>query len=83
MWYRLLVGWLIGLFGHSFGDGGGGGGGEGGGRNSSVGSVLGTLSCVTQRRRLDPALRRIFPVEGIFPLELTWILTPFPKTSFG
>ena len=26
----------------------------------------------------DPPLKRIFPVEGIFPLELTWVLTPFP-----
>ena len=24
-----------------------------------------------------------FPVEGIFPLELTWVQTPFPKNSFG
>ena len=24
-----------------------------------------------------------FPVEGIFPLELTWVLTPFPQNSFG
>ena len=24
-----------------------------------------------------------FPVEGIFPLELTWARTPFPKNSFG
>ena len=22
------------------------------------------------------------PVQGIFPLELTWFLTPFPKASF-
>ena len=34
-----------------------------------------------QRRGLDPPLRRFFfPVEGIFPLELTWVLTPFPQT---
>ena len=26
---------------------------------------------------------RIFPVEGIFPLELTWVLTTFPQNSFG
>ena len=25
-------------------------------------------------------LKRIFPEEGIFPLELTWALTPFPQT---
>ena len=24
-----------------------------------------------------------FPVEGIFPLELTWVQTPFPQNSFG
>ena len=24
-----------------------------------------------------------FPVEGIVPLELTCVLTPFPKNSFG
>ena len=23
-----------------------------------------------------------FPVEGIFPLELTWVLNPFPKKLF-
>ena len=23
-----------------------------------------------------------FPVEGIFPLELTWVLSPFPKKLF-
>ena len=23
-----------------------------------------------------------FPVEGIFPLELTWVQTPFPKNLF-
>ena len=23
------------------------------------------------------------PVKGIFPLELTWVLTPFPQNSFG
>ena len=24
-----------------------------------------------------------FPIEGIFPLELTWVLTPFPQSAFG
>ena len=24
-----------------------------------------------------------FPEEGIFPLELTWVQTPFPQNSFG
>ena len=35
-----------------------------------------------QRHGFDPHLRSIFPVEGIFPLELTWILTPFPQNYF-
>ena len=48
------------------------------GRSSSVGSVLGSLPCVMQHRGFDPALSCL--VEGIFPLELTWFLTPFPKT---
>ena len=39
--------------------------------------------CVMQRRGFDPLLRKSFPVEGIFPLELTWVLTPFPQNSFG
>ena len=34
-----------------------------------------------QHRGFDPPLRRSFLVERIFPLELTWVLTPFqPKT---
>ena len=49
-----------------------------GGGNSSVGSVLGLLSCLMQHHGFDPPLRRIFPVEVIFPLELTWVLTPSP-----
>ena len=24
----------------------------------------------------------LFPVEGIFPLELTWVQTPFPQKLF-
>ena len=48
-----------------------------------VGSVLGSLSCLMQRRGFHPPLKRILPVEGIFPLELTWVLTPFPKHSSG
>ena len=36
-----------------------------------------------QRRGFDPPLGRILSVEGTFPLELTWVLTPFPKKSFG
>ena len=35
-----------------------------------------------QRRRFDPPLGRIFPVECILPLELTWVLTPFSKNPF-
>ena len=40
--------------------------------------LLGSLSCVMPRRRFDPPLGRNFPVECISPLELTWVLTPFP-----
>ena len=47
-----------------------------------VGSVLGSLSCLMQHGGFDPPLRRIFLVEGIYPLELTWVLTPFPQKSF-
>ena len=52
-------------------------------RNSSFGCVLGSLSCVMQCHGFDPPLGRIFPVERIFPLELAWVLTPFPHNSFG
>ena len=45
------------------------------GQNSSVSSVLGLLSCVIQHRGFDPPLRRIFLVHGIFPTELTYVLT--------
>ena len=47
----------------------------GGGRNSSVGSAWTRCS---QRRGFDPPLGT-FSVEGIFPLELTWVQTPFPQ----
>ena len=47
-----------------------------GGRNSSVGSAW--VRC-PQRRGFDPPLGT-FSVEGIFPLELTWVQTPFPQT---
>ena len=53
------------------------------GWNSSVGSVLSSLFCVMQRCGFDSPLRRIFLVEWIFPLEVTWVLTPFPKNSLG
>ena len=45
------------------------------GRNSSVGSAWARCP---QRRGFEPPLG-IFPVEGIFPLELTWVQTPFPQ----
>ena len=48
-----------------------------------IGNVLGSLSSLVQRRGFDPPLRKIFPVEGIFPLELAWVLTPFPQNSFA
>ena len=35
------------------------------------------------RRGFDPPLRIFFPVERIFPLELTWVQTPFPQNSSG
>ena len=46
-----------------------------GGRNSSVGSAW---ACCPQCRGFDPPLGT-FSVEGIFPLELTWVQTPFPQ----
>ena len=55
---------------------------EYGGQEQLIGSVLGLLSCLTQCCRFDPPLGRIFLVEGIFPLELTRALTPFPQNSF-
>ena len=45
------------------------------GRNSSVGSAWARCP---QRRGFDPPLGTL-SVEGIFPLELTWVQTPFPK----
>ena len=63
---------------HGWGEGCGGGGGD-----SSVGSVLGSLSCLMQCHGFDTPLRRIFPIEAIFPFELTWDLTPFPPKSYG
>ena len=50
------------------------------GRNSSVGSVLGS-SCVLYSVADRPYSQP--PVEGIIPLELTWVLTPYPNSSFG
>ena len=50
-----------------------------GGRNSSIGSAWARCP---QRRGFDPPLGT-FSVEGIFPLELTWVQTPFPQNSFG
>ena len=44
------------------------------GRNSSVGSAW---ALCPQCRGFDPHLGT-FSVEGIFPLELTWVQTPFP-----
>ena len=46
-----------------------------GGRNSSVGSAWARCP---QCRGFDPPLGT-FSVEGIFPLELTWVQTPFPQ----
>ena len=44
---------------------------------------MGSLSCLMQCCGFEPPLRRIFLVEGIFPLELAWVLTPFPQISLG
>ena len=52
---------------------------EGGrGQNSSISSLLGSLSCVIQRLWVWSSSELL--VEGISPLGLTWVLTPFPKT---
>ena len=53
------------------------------GLDQLAGSVLGSLSHSMQRHGFNPPLRRIFPIRGIFALELTWVLTPFPQNSFG
>ena len=56
------------------------------GRNSSVGSVLGSLSCLMQRRGFDPPLRKTIAVEGIFPMgsdSTTPPPPPPPPNSFG
>ena len=50
-----------------------------GGRNSSVGSAWARCHSVAG----SILLWGHFPVEGIFPLELTWVQTPFPQNSFG
>ena len=46
--------------------------------------MLDSLCCLMQSRGFDAPLGRMFfPVEGIFPLELTWILTLFPKKALS
>ena len=50
-----------------------------GGRNSSVGSAWACCHSVAG----SILLWGHFLVEGIFPLELTWVQTPFPQNSFG
>ena len=42
-------------------------------QDSSVGSVLSLLSCVMQRCGFNPP--QSLPIEGIFPLEIAWVLT--------
>ena len=49
-----------------------------GGQNSSVGRVLGLLSCSMQSCGFNPAWDH--PIEGILPFELTSVLAPFSKT---
>ena len=48
------------------------------GRSSSVGTVLGSLSCMMRHPGFDPPLS--LWCRGFFPLELTWVLTPLPET---
>ena len=55
-----------------------------------AGAGIAPWQCVGLTVLLDAALwvqssseKGFFPVEGIFPLEFTWVLTPFPKNSFG
>ena len=47
------------------------------GRNSCVGSV-GLAALRDAASRVCPSSEP--PVDGVFPLEFTWVLTPFPKT---
>ena len=49
-----------------------------GGWFSSVGGVLGSLSCVMKHPRFPPSSEPL--IDRTLPLELTWVLTPFPKT---
>ena len=51
-------------------------------KKNLIGSLMGSLSCLMQHCGYRPPLRRIFQVEGIFPLELTWVLIPFPPNYF-
>ena len=54
-----------------------------GGLNSwRVSSMLGSLSCLMQRHGFNPPQGWFFPVEGICPLGLTWVLTSLPQNSF-
>ena len=48
-----------------------------GGQNSSVGSAWARCHSVAGSIHLWGH----FPVEGIFPLELTWVQTPFPPKT--
>ena len=53
-------------------------------RNSSVGSVLGSLSCLIQRRWFDPPLRRFFSGRGDFSFGANMGSDSIPpKNSFG
>ena len=53
------------------------------GWSSSVGSVLGLLSCLMQCHGLDPPLRRIFSSRGNFSIEVNMgsdSIPPPPQT---
>ena len=52
------------------------------GQNSWLACVLGLLSCLMQCCGFG-SLLKIFLVEGVLPLELPWVLNPFPKNSLG
>ena len=52
-----------------------------GGQNSSVGSVLGWLSCLMQYCWFNPP--RSLLIEGIFPLVLTLVLTTLSDESIN
>ena len=47
-----------------------------------MGTVLGLLSCLMQRRGFNPPLRKVFPVEGIFSLGVNMGSDSIPPKLF-